>query len=832
MLKGLLSRQRDLEAAAIGRGREKFERRLQAAQDQGRGATYGAAKRLLSEGTSVLIPKVQGWIDDRRSGPGRPHAALEWIERSGADVASYITMLTLLHHIYGKQKASSVARALTDRLALEWRARMLEAEAPGLFNYKIPKLLKSTSVRHMKFSLAQTTEWAGIDVPKPTEYQRVQVGLVLLDLARHATGLYHMESEKVRRGRRVQSDTFIYPTEETVEWLEERNDILAGTSRYFGPLVVPPRDWARGERGGYLYGLRDVVPLVSTWDRTHADDVEDAEIPVVYRALNRLQRTPWRINRRVYGAVLEIMKAGGGEYDPVGRVLVDRASVPAMEPVPMPAQPTTDPEQDGETWRLWRREASHRKETEKLERREKVRSFWYTLSEAKEHLRDNAIFFVWALDFRGRMYPVGHNLSPQGSDLSRGLLEFYDGVPLGSPEAADALALHGANVLDEWEGQKVGTMTRQERVELIDRLTPRIVEAAEDPLANRWWEQADKPLMFLSFCFEWAGYQQDGLEHVSRLPVHVDGSCNGVQHMAAMVRDTETAKEVNVTANSRPHDLYDNMAQHANHELALRASTEEDERVRWVCQQWVKSGLVTRKACKRPTMTFGYGGTRYGYTDQIREYFKDEGLLPSLTEMFHREGDEKSSRGIAFRTLAGVLYEGLEDVVPGAFTVRNWLQGLASDAAQSSDHLRWIVPGTNFPVHQRYNKADSRCVDTILSGGVRLQPRVAIPTDEPDIRRHVNGIAPNYVHSLDAAHLALTVDAVGDMAVNAVHDSFGCHAARMPMLEAALRGTFLRLYTGQNVLELLRDDLGLDTRLPQLGSLDLSEVRASNYFFV
>ena len=40
------------------------------------------------------------------------------------------------------------------------------------------------------------------------------------------------------------------------------------------------------------------------------------------------------------------------------------------------------------------------------------------------------------------------------------------------------------------------------------------------------------------------------------LPVHMDGSCNGLQHYAALGRDQEGAVKVNVAPSDRPQDVY------------------------------------------------------------------------------------------------------------------------------------------------------------------------------------------------------------------------------------------------------------------------------------
>jgi DNA-directed RNA polymerase len=43
---------------------------------------------------------------------------------------------------------------------------------------------------------------------------------------------------------------------------------------------------------------------------------------------------------------------------------------------------------------------------------------------------------------------------------------------------------------------------------------------------------------------------------MSYIHVHQDGSCNGLQHYAALGRDREGAYQVNLGATERPGDVY------------------------------------------------------------------------------------------------------------------------------------------------------------------------------------------------------------------------------------------------------------------------------------
>lgn len=49
---------------------------------------------------------------------------------------------------------------------------------------------------------------------------------------------------------------------------------------------------------------------------------------------------------------------------------------------------------------------------------------------------------------------------------------------------------------------------------------------------------------------------EDPHAFLSTLPVHQDGTCNGLQHYAALGGDDRGAKQVNLSAGDRPSDVY------------------------------------------------------------------------------------------------------------------------------------------------------------------------------------------------------------------------------------------------------------------------------------
>jgi DNA-directed RNA polymerase len=100
----------------------------------------------------------------------------------------------------------------------------------------------------------------------------------------------------------------------------------------------------------------------------------------------------------------------------------------------------------------------------------------------------------------------------------------------------------------------------------------------------------------------------------------------------------------------------------------------------------------------------------------------------------------------------------------------------------------------------------------------------------PSRGKQASGASPNAIHSLDAAHLALTVYRC-EFSVTTIHDSFGCLLADMPALFSCIRSTFVELYAADPLTSLMRDIDG-DLTHVQIGTLNIDLIRDSEYSFV
>jgi DNA-directed RNA polymerase len=165
-------------------------------------------------------------------------------------------------------------------------------------------------------------------------------------------------------------------------------------------------------------------------------------------------------------------------------------------------------------------------------------------------------------------------LSFQSDDLGAALLTFpqSEGKRLGA-EGLSWLRQHGPNLF----GHGVDKMSLSAReswglfiAEGADDDEFNVHKVADNPIGNDFWKQTDKPWQFLAWCFEYSAALRhpEGPENfVSTLPVAIDGSCNGLQHLSAVMRDEVGGPLVNIrTAEDfeDPEDVYEAIANKIN----------------------------------------------------------------------------------------------------------------------------------------------------------------------------------------------------------------------------------------------------------------------------
>lgn len=102
----------------------------------------------------------------------------------------------------------------------------------------------------------------------------------------------------------------------------------------------------------------------------------------------------------------------------------------------------------------------------------------YKLSIAN-HVRDEVFWFPHNMDFRGRTYPCPPYFNHLGNDVTRAILLFAEGRPLG-PKGLDWLKIHLINLTGLKKKNSL-----QERLDYANEIMEEILDSADRPLTVR-----------------------------------------------------------------------------------------------------------------------------------------------------------------------------------------------------------------------------------------------------------------------------------------------------------------------------------------------------------
>ena len=624
----------------------------------------------------------------------------------------------------------------------------------------------------------------------------------------------------------------------------------------------------------------------------HEEDLKLAieEDAVWLRGFNKLQQQGWTINLNVLGVINK-------EFDNLIQPVPPRPNLgsalkvaQAFEKLQKNDTPTNRTRYNREV-KLWN------KELESLSTASKNVEYSVIRAKANLLAVKPEFYQYLECDYRGRVYYYEPLMNYQGSDMARGLMLFNEEKRLGN-SGVKWLAIHtaasfnqsyGIDEIPGWCSHDYAAMLKEDNLDSIsvDKMT------LED--RERWtWENmelilssletlhdCEKPFSFLACCHEWVKVSKEGEDALSALPVAIDGSCNGYQHSAAIAKDEITGNLVSLVPQEVQADLYLKAAQ------ALVAKTPEFFEAR----PDMKMKHIRKGVSKRAVMTRAYSAGKdkiadsmykdchqYGYTDKyditmldctdlssdIYELIKT--VCPGATrtmkflqdlatyelgkfEYFDSQGSKVSKNK---RKKLHARKQKLRKIKPNEITEEE-IQELTEVSAtldshelrctygNGAKHMEWVTPTGFRVIYEAYIQRDEKLKSTIpgWTGGATSQPgritmvhKVDLPY--PNVQAFQSGISPNFIHSMDASHLAAVV-ADWDGAFGAVHDSFSAHACDIDKLSQLTREKFVEIYNVEDpyaaIAEMVLSPCVYEEELPELGSLDIEEVLKAQYFF-
>lgn len=767
---------------------------------------------------------------------GRPqHRALavDIIKDFDPDGLALLTGRALVDGYGASRNLTAVARSLGSMVEEETRLARFEEANPGAYEWTMRRIKETTGSHHKLSTTRHLMRLKGIPWEPWGQRQQIIVGLWLLDQFNGATGMFTLDQavQTDSNGKSTTKKAYVlHPKPETVTWMEEAAKRLEFGATEHWPMIAKPKPWSKPWGGGYLTKLVPTLPLVKMRrdqaGKDYLTKLKQTDLSFVYEAINAVQDTAWRINPQVL-TVLDEIEARG----------IDVEGLAPGKDRDIPPHPLGAGEIDrtNPVHKSWCKQVSILHRLNRNSRGKRVQ-LTRTLLMARRFKDYPAIYFPHTMDFRGRIYPVPAFLNPQGADFQKALLTFAEGKPIETQEQLEWLAVHGAN------SYGVDKVPFGDRFNWCVDNEAAIRQVAADPLGDgfKFWSAADAPFCFLAWCFEFVKVLDGGWGTVSSLPVALDGSCNGLQHYSAALRDPIGGAAVNLTPGDRPRDIYGLVAERVL--ATLRTLKDDSGEVGDFSRKWLEFG-INRKVTKRSVMTLPYGCSVYSVREFIEDAMKEaiQGGKVNPFAYLDEKGDRRDGLFDGSKFLQSYVWEAIGDTVVAAREGMGWLQQVAKSCARTAVPIYWTTTD-GFPVQQAYPSFKERQVETRFHGKL-FKPVIHEATDAVDRNRQRNGIAPNWVHSQDGAALRMYVrlaKANGVTSFALVHDSYGAPAADIPVVNWAIREAFVQMYGDSNELQAFRDEVvpKLPTdeavevpEVPAFGSLDVALVRGADYFF-
>ena len=836
------------------------------------------------------LPKVseviQKTLKEAKQSTGRVPAWVGELSTIDADTLAYVGLLCCFNGVLKEQTITQVTQAIGQHLEQELlsselkaedkakhteavetaRAAGLERPKPRNTNKRLVEQVTSAhnSREHRLKTLRIITTKNGFSsknfgVAKTKEARaklkerRTKLAAPVLSSVLEASNVFDRELEW--EGHKQRKSVICF-TKEAFAAMEANELRMSWMSPVFKPMLAAPVPWGAFDTGAYHdANLASMVPIVRGGSHAQREAITHQlsnGMPNWCRALNALQATPYSINEPVLNAVQwcwENKKHGLNKFP--------RHSVPD--------RPRLDED--------WKHQPAAQVAAVKAEIRKhlklemRVKGATVVMEQDLQTARElvafetNGFFIPQNCDFRGRMYPVSTFNMHRDSHLKA--LFCYKRGYMVEGNNVQWLKVHLANCGDF---EKISKQPLDARAKWVDDHHEELLAIAADYKGTfDLWSAADKPFEYLAAVFEYARWVEEGVAFVSYIPLSHDATNSGVQIYAGLnLSETEGAL-VNLTPSNTMSDIYGHIASKVVESLKDMGSATDavvfnektgttvgDLRERWMAFD------IQRSTCKRPVMTFGYSSKSVGMRGQFMEdLMKPLQLKVTYGEIEKHPFHETEQGQFECAWFMGdLVYQTISNVLLKTGESMDYLQAAAKAVAGEDKAIRW-TSASGFPVYMEYKKTKVKEIkiflfDRVVKERKRTKVTLREELDQVNVTKSCSAIAPNFVHSQDAALLQNFICAQLDAGTSEdffmIHDSLSISGDVWDLYDG-VRQSFVDMFSGgclfekfeEEIRQQLNDptkpftmkvgDTERELTIPAKGTLDLEAVKGNQFCF-
>ena len=530
-------------------------------------------------------------------------------------------------------------------------------------------------------------------------------------------------------------------SQETTDFIDDNFEV-DDLSKFYSkdtvpPMICPPEDWKLDDEhiatGGFVYSRMQkkmpIVPRELIHKRLGMERIEVTEQSL--EALNKAQRTEFSVNEEMLSLVRETM------FEHVKRLVSDDEEE-GVSPSQVVLRKDESNTESGAPRFILELVSDKISYPHPGSFSEWIKELDYAKSLLEDQVSSGRFYHPLWMDHRGRVYTASTLLDPQGNDVSRGLIQFNQPMPL-TEDGWKWLSIATAKA---WEGINVpgapaqrSTFSELKAASESKEFRSTMKSVSDDPIGKmEEWTDAYSDIMrahaegfqrlSVTMAFVNAlGYLGGPIGSPCRYVAIHDASSNIYQHISMLLLDKDMAVKVNVLeSGSRekgPNDVYTLVADEVSEDgeflqklLSLGFDNNKATEIR--------ASVSKRKVAKSPVMVTGYGA---GVSAIVEKYLTHNGKSV-------KEGGKQSW----FRIKEDEDY--FRDI-----------ENALEEASKSIDGLKSDIEENIFTLPTEYDWSCKKEITSLLRTSLNLPNGIGLRLTDQDrkdiVENHPEGTKPN-----------------------------------------------------------------------------------------
>lgn len=871
----LLFKQMQLEHRAVDEGQGRYWDRLKQTEKKSPAYVSGVGK-LQDESLRGVSAILKSALDKQKTTSRKP-TYHDYVVDINVDILAWIAVSTILESYVAQWDRQRYMKHCGVRVQVEYNLHRIQDKLKQDLGHteggKAYKAWEKETVSEFKQPhkrevslLGKGSGRLGVEPVKLNDKALMEIGCFLWMAVTDGSEIFQEKTidvwHKGKKRQHIKADL----TDKGLKIFQDYRNISSTLHPNIGPMVYQPNDWSDASKPFLTDDLNAVTNIVTNVQPEQLAKLNanyrDGSAKIFYDGLNHTnQSTMLRIDSEMVEFVAECIDNK-----------LDINGLPRMTVPQIPELPEDFASLNKDDKALHRDGINLAEEEETVVNRNIVQ-WGIDYSMATEWSAYEKIYLAWKVDQRGR-FVCTTMMNPQRGDHIRSFFSFARKRPV-TEAGYQQLKIHIANMYAEgplWGGakklDKVGFKTRMQWVE---GRKERLLEIAKEPLKYLSdWQGAGEPMQFIKAIKVLLLVHEEGVDVESDIICYADAASSGTQIFSAMSKHRGQGELCGLTPSSEPANIYQKGAVEATKVTEAHLIGDDEEKARFA-QMFKDIGAPNVATSKRNFMTAGYDSPVAGMADQIYEDI----IKPRAVKLLHGEISEdnfpfpKDKRGQrkASRYLAAINNSKIHEILGCAMETLAFLKDTVAIVAALHRPQYWqsqsgfVAVNQYFKMFEREIKLTRLNVKTGIKRN-RSQVRYAeLDTQRIDMRESRKSIGANFIHSRDADHVHHILYSCKHRGIDDIvhiHDCFGTHPAQMDNLHEIIRATFVNLYENKDVLRQFLNEMldqwedefveqnedpeldiaatrqqlyaRLNSLIPEVGDLELAEVKHSKYF--